>query len=144
MIFDSPADSAAIDQGDIIRDCPLVYFTSYDSSDPNGSEIESRPATHPDRTLARATRIVEVDRVVMNVRVQIDPAGEFDRIFADESLRRRTEVPGSVEVQVGSRRIIFAPGKLRRVGRGGTARLRATEGFIRVLRQRPARDIRQG
>jgi hypothetical protein len=41
MIYDSPADSDAIDQGDIIRDCPLVYFTAFDNADPNDSEIKS-------------------------------------------------------------------------------------------------------
>lgn len=41
MIFDSPEVTEPVDQGDVIRGCPLGYFTEFDSTDPDDSEIES-------------------------------------------------------------------------------------------------------
>ena len=41
MIFSFPAVTEPVDQGDIVRDCPLAYFTEFDSADPGDAEIES-------------------------------------------------------------------------------------------------------
>lgn len=41
MIFHRPAAADRLDQGDIIRDCPLVRFTLYDLHNPDAAEISS-------------------------------------------------------------------------------------------------------